>query len=357
MPKFCRNCGKPVGKSDRFCTECGEPIRSSSGRPKATSSNKPELSLWSLGLLSLVTLGAYQAYWGYRVWWRFKKHERATYSPAVRGFFLPFSGLALFPRVFALNHGSETGGWIVGLLYLAAYIGYAVLEGLNETQITPDTAIVSYVLLLFLTTFFLMLAQGSINRAVRSRELEGSAPSRNWPFIAIITVVFVGYLAVDFAAAFSYRAASSVPRRDWQLFTSAEGHFQIRMPAYPTTTNEPGTSDSGIAYTLYQYDSGTDPDFSVSYFRSPTQITLDLNQAVVKVANEAHGAVTVRTPTTFQGSPALQFTIRIDDFSLSDHYLHGIVFGTTYETYVLAEETGAIDPPDYGYFISSFKGT
>ena len=25
-PKFCTNCGKPVGKGARFCTHCGSPI-------------------------------------------------------------------------------------------------------------------------------------------------------------------------------------------------------------------------------------------------------------------------------------------------------------------------------------------
>lgn len=72
---FCSQCGKEAPSDSKFCRHCGHTLANSNNVVKLVSTskdtsldNKQVLSLGKFFLLTLVTLGVYLPYWGWKNW-------------------------------------------------------------------------------------------------------------------------------------------------------------------------------------------------------------------------------------------------------------------------------------------------
>jgi ribosomal protein S27AE len=91
----CSKCGTSVGAEDKVCPKCGESIKETNH-----SSRFLYIPTARLIILSIVSMGLYEAYWIYKNWKYIKERENLNIQPFWRGIFCVFFCHDLFKRIY-----------------------------------------------------------------------------------------------------------------------------------------------------------------------------------------------------------------------------------------------------------------
>lgn len=374
MTKYCPNCGKPLNKSDRYCRNCGRKIGVLAEKPKADrKGNRRRLALWKIVLLQVITLGLYEAYWGYKQWWYMKEISGEKMSPSVRGFFVWLTCFGLFSRMANLSKKAPLSGHT---LYSILFFGFGLsLWGISRADYTKYLNDQSFWIALLILLVFQGLILARMQAVMNAFWKNNRKGIREAPVniglifllivIGIATVVW-GLSDVEQEApssapqtqlkpytssGFTRETPSSVPQAQWKPYASSG--FTILFPTTPTEETETGTSDSGIPVTATIYLTTGTPSFSVASY-TYSNASFDLNEAIRGMAVGKNGVVYSNVATSFQGHPAQQYVVKVND----QHFLSGIIFSVNdSRTYALMEESSIERPPDFQWFVNSFKAT
>lgn len=359
MANFCSNCGKKLERNSKFCSHCGKKIQGLKSHPstitKPAEVYEGQYSAWKVFLFSVLTFGVYQAYWGYRLWWQLKETEKSAYSPAVRGFFVTLSSIALFPKVFERSGRSKTAAYFLAIPFLAInFIGNMYAYSYEGTD--WQTSLFAVLVGLVVTSLFAAIVQDEANDAVSKGYMVDASPRRNWALIAVLTICLLFFAAWGVLEGLTYKSNTGIPFSTWQRVPLPGNKYAIKMPSKPEVTSSTEVSNSGIPYSIFTYTSNRNPYFTASYLKYAQPVEQKYDDVIQKVADHEEGTMLSKTVTTFAGMPALQFTMLANDFSVSNHYVHGIIFGRENEIYVLQMDTSSESPPEYKQFLDSFSG-
>lgn len=171
----------------------------SKNRPSFSQSHYFPISVTKFLVLSIVTYGAYSAYWAYRNWKEIKQRQGSHIMPIARGIFIVFF---YYPLFNALKKDSEDRfesnrvmlPSIAGL-FAVLYLLFSVLSNIEETFI-------SSMLLLLSPVFFIPLIQ-YIN-SLNNNEQDAYCYNSTWNLRTIITIVI-------FTPFFSYVILQQTP--------------------------------------------------------------------------------------------------------------------------------------------------
>jgi hypothetical protein len=133
-PRFCGNCGVPLGADVRFCRNCGAPV----GEAQATVRTRP---LWLVALLTFGSLSLYYYVWMARTWDELKrilKNEKMRPVWHALTQFVPIYSLFRLHAHFDTIRGLEGAdspirvrpGWVV----VAGAVAYALATASRFTD-------------------------------------------------------------------------------------------------------------------------------------------------------------------------------------------------------------------------------
>ena len=138
-------------------------------------------------LLSLLTLGLYQAYWSWRLWEmvRRSKDESYRFPSSLRGFFSAISNFWLFPAVrdLAASKGYESNIDVQLLAGIYLFLGIAARAHFTPLWVVPFF-LIGYTLAL------LPIVQMQ-NHYMAATKSTFAPPKPNWWLITTLAVVFV----------------------------------------------------------------------------------------------------------------------------------------------------------------------
>jgi hypothetical protein len=134
-------------------------------------------------------------------------------------------------------------------------------------------------------------------------------------------------------------------------FFAADVQFRASFPTIPSRSVE--TVDAGgesQPFVLYTSDLGT-AGFSAGAMDIPAGAEFDLNLAVNGAAVGSGGRIESASTSTFQGFPAAEYLLAVEDEGL---YVRGLIVQTPSRVYQL-QAISEVNPPDgYDHFKASF---
>lgn len=135
---FCSKCGEKLKSDDKFCSKCGNSVKTETTVKSTSSSTKQIISVKKFFLFSLLTLGMYPIYWGWKNWEILKRVRGLDVSSGVRGFFIVFTSFSLFKQILLLakDHGYK-GNYIPWLLAT----GFLILNLISNAMGRSDEKI------------------------------------------------------------------------------------------------------------------------------------------------------------------------------------------------------------------------
>ena len=153
-------------------------------------------------LLNLVTLGSYQAYWGWKNWEIVKRARSTKDHTSVRGFFILFSSMWLFPQIQAL--AKEAGyrdpfKYSYGLL-AGAFLVLTFLS--NRLTSSPHIGLGMTVAIWAAGSFIVTLVVTPVLRAMRYYTEHTDKPTEtfkfktNWALIIAVSATWLLFLIV-----------------------------------------------------------------------------------------------------------------------------------------------------------------
>lgn len=200
--KYCSKCGEKISPEDTFCANCGSKLTSnkdSSTKVEATIPTSPStrqvISVKKFFLLSLLTLGMYQVYWGWKNWEILKRVKGLNVSPGARGFFIVFTSFSLFKEILSLakEHGYK-GNYVPWLLATGFLILNFISNALGRTDESVDftTYLIITAILIGLITLVTAPVINAMNYYLKHNKEEASKFNikRNYVLIIIIVALF-----------------------------------------------------------------------------------------------------------------------------------------------------------------------
>lgn len=208
--KYCSKCGEKIKPDDTFCSNCGNKLTSdkdSSTKAEATKPTSPSIrqviSVKKFFLLSLLTLGMYQVYWGWKNWEIMKRVKGLNVSPGARGFFIVFTSFSLFKQVLLLakDHGYK-GSYVPWLLASGFLILNFINNALGRTDESVDftTYLVITAILIGLITLVTAPVINAMNHFLKHNKEDASKfeIKPNYVLIVILAVIFIFYSVGSF---------------------------------------------------------------------------------------------------------------------------------------------------------------
>lgn len=201
--KYCSKCGEKIKPDDMFCSNCGNKLTKDENNSvkaettKPTSpGNKQVISVGKFFLLSLLTLGMYQVYWGWKNWEILKRVKGLNVSPGIRGFFIVFTSFSLFKEILALaKDHSYKGSYVPWLLASGFLILNFISNALGRTDENIDfTAyLVITAILIGLITLVTAPVINAMNYFLKHNKEDASKfeIKPNYVLIVILAVLFI----------------------------------------------------------------------------------------------------------------------------------------------------------------------
>lgn len=131
---YCTNCGSPIAADASFCSACGTTLGTVRTGDALIGPPEPlflHISVARLVLLSIASVGLYEAYWIYKNWKNIKDREGLDITPFWRGIFGIFYCHSLLKRIKGDRYASAliepsfsvqlATGWVL-LLILSGVI-------------------------------------------------------------------------------------------------------------------------------------------------------------------------------------------------------------------------------------------
>jgi hypothetical protein len=132
-------------------------------------------------------------------------------------------------------------------------------------------------------------------------------------------------------------------------FFASDLQFRATFPSLPSRSTQPIKGLNGVSMVLYTSDLG-DAGFSAGAIERPKGGDFDLNMAVNGAAAATGGHVLSSSLTTFQGFPAAEFVIAVDN----GVYDKGLLVLTDERVYQLQAIEKSNPPRGYDHFKASF---
>lgn len=139
-------------------------------------------------------------------------------------------------------------------------------------------------------------------------------------------------------------------------FRSEEGRFRVQLPEQPERSQQAvPVGDVSLTVVFFTVELSDSVAEVVGYVDYPTEITetdpmVVLDGAANGAAQQVSGTVVSRTPTTANGSPALDFVIEAQGAQVQSR---GILVGN--RLYLLETVTKEPDPDRFGRLTGSFE--
>jgi hypothetical protein len=148
---------------------------------------KNVLSLKKFFFLNVITLGAYQIYWGWKYWEIVKRAKKEKLHTGVRGFFIVFISVILS---LAKKHGYKetySPSWLAG--------GFLILNVLNNLIVKNDS--IDFTMTVVITAIFIVLITSRVYPVINAMNyyLQHSQKDKvnlnfkhNYPLIIILII-------------------------------------------------------------------------------------------------------------------------------------------------------------------------
>lgn len=204
--KYCSKCGEKIKHDDTFCSSCGNKLTKiendlvkTETTVKPTSSGVHQvLSVKKFFLFSLLTLGIYPVYWGWKNWEIVKRAKGLNVNPGARGFFIVFTSFSLFKEILSLakDHGYK-GNYIPWLLasgfLILNFINNAI--GRTDEEIDFTTFLIILSVLIALITLVTAPVINAMNYYLQHNKEEASKfkIKPNYVLIVLLAVIFIFY--------------------------------------------------------------------------------------------------------------------------------------------------------------------
>jgi hypothetical protein len=163
----CTDCGKEVSLEDKICPHCGGDLTDS--EMETPGPLFLHIPVWRLVVLSLISCGAYEAYWIYKNWRYVKERYGLKLAPFWRGVFGIFFCHGIMKRIredpearAVLLPSFSAGGLATGFVILIL-LANLIARAPNEIALAAP----------FIPSFlFLLPVQNYVNRVSRQRRPE-----------------------------------------------------------------------------------------------------------------------------------------------------------------------------------------
>ncbi len=142
----------------------------------------------------------------------------------------------------------------------------------------------------------------------------------------------------------------------WVDFSSDEGRFAVQMPTQPERSQqELSVGDISLTLILFTTMVKDSKAYNVGYVDYPPEITEAdpaevLSGVVQGAAQQVSGTVTSNTPTTANGSPAVDYVVAVQGGQVQ---ARAILVAN--RLYVVQEATEKPDPDGFGRLVASFE--
>jgi hypothetical protein len=156
-------------------------------------------------LLSLVTLGTYQAYWGWKNWEIVRRARGAKHHTSIRGVFVIFSCFGLFEEVLALAKGAgyrkdySGAGLAAGFLALNLISNRAANSNSVGLGLSIAVSLASLALIAWLVSPVLRAMRYYVEHSDQSDETFRVKP--NWGLIVFLVLLELTIFVLSFALA------------------------------------------------------------------------------------------------------------------------------------------------------------